>query len=233
MAREIPQHASSPIREAINQLSRLYSLNEPLADPLAIILWENIGYLIDDNRRQSLFEEFRARVGFDASAIARAPEGLLLDIAKRGGMHPAKRVERWQRIAEIVLSQCGGDLAAHLCALPASQARAFLKRFPSIGDPGADKILLFSALDARASVDSNGLRVLVRLGTVPDRKSYTATYRAASTVLADAARGSRDWLVSAYIRLRAHGQSLCKRTTPRCIACPLDKTCAHVRAAWF
>lgn len=233
MARKIGQQVSDPLLKAIRKLARLYNLKERQTDPLAIILWENIGYLIDDTKRCALFEEFRTRVGIDAAAIARAPEAVLLDIAKRGGMHPAARAERWRQIAEVIVAQCGGDLAAHLRVLPAATARARLKQFPSVGDPGADKILLFSGLDARASVDSNGLRVLVRLGAVPDRKSYAATYRAASAALSDAARGSREWLVSAYMLLRAHGQSLCKRKAPHCIACPLDKSCAHVQAAWF
>ena len=233
MAREIRQQRGNPLRKTISQLARLYGPKDAQTDPLAIILWENIGYLIDDTKRRALFEEFRKRVGLDAAAIGRAPKSVLLDIAGRGGMRPTARLERWRQIAEIILAQCGGDLAAHLRALPVAKARACLKQFPSIGDPGADKILLFGELDARACVDSNGLRVLVRVAAIPDRKSYAATYRAASSALFDAAHGSREWLVSAYTLLRAHGQSLCKRKAPHCIACPLDKSCAHVQAAWF
>ena len=221
------------LRKTISQLDRLYDWGEPLTDPLELIMWENIGYLIDDARRESLFEEFRSRVGMTAAAIARAPDKVLLDIAKRGGMRPEGRVERWRRIAVIVLDECGGDLAAQLKRLPVAKARKLLKQFPTIGDPGADKILLFAGLDAGPSVDSNGLRVLVRLGAVPDRKSYATTYKAAVAALAEAGDGTRDWLLKAFHMLREHGKSLCKRKEPRCIACPLDRVCAHVHAAWF
>ena len=215
------------------RLAPIYHPPPPPTDALELILRENIGYLIDEARRSSLFDEFRSRVGVTAKAIAQAREEILLDIAKRGGMRPDQRVERWRRIAGIVLAQPGGDLAAHLRTLPVAKARALLKQFPSIGDPGADKILLLAGLDARPSVDSNGLRVLVRFGVVPDRKSYAATYRAAVDLLAEASAGSRDRLVQAFLVLREHGRSLCKRNEPRCIACPLDRVCAHARAGWF
>ena len=52
-----------------------------------------------------------------------------------------------------------------------------MKRFPGIGDSGADRVLVFCDLDVRPSMDSNGLRVLVRLGLVPLTTSYAATYR--------------------------------------------------------
>ena len=215
----------------IADLSRHYSFQAPLSDPLSLILWENIGYLIDDARRQALFDEFRSRIGIHAEKIARAPHALLLDIARRGGMRPETRVERWRRIAEIVLDICGGDLSAALRAMPVSRARTLLKQFPSIGDPGADRILLFCRIDARPSLDSNGLRTLVRLGFVVPGVSYAATYRAAIACFDRTGPRRADWLISAYMLLREHGRSLCKRTAPLCLACPLDKACAHAPAA--
>jgi endonuclease-3 len=211
-------------------LSRHYSFQAPLSDPLSLILWENIGYLIDDARREALFDEFGARIGVHAEKIARAPDALLLDIAKRGGMRPETRVERWRRIAEIVLDACGGDLSAALRGVAAAKARTLLKRFPSIGDPGADRILLFSGIDVRPSVDSNGLRTLVRLGFVVPGASYAAAYRAAIACLDRAGPHKVDWLISAHMLLREHGRNLCKRAAPLCMACPLDHVCAHAPA---
>lgn len=214
----------------IADLSLHYSVPAPLSDPLSLILWENIGYLIDDARRQALFDEFRARIGINAGKIARAHHALLLDIARRGGMRPETRVERWRRIAEIVLDACGGDLSPALRAMSASKARTLLKRFPSIGDPGADRILLFCRIDARPSLDSNGLRTLVRLGFVVPEASYAATYRAAIACLGRMGPRKADWLISAHMLLREHGRNLCKRAVPLCMACPLDKICAHAPA---
>lgn len=214
----------------IARLAPLYPHDARLVDPLALIILENIGYLIDDTRRQTLFAEFETRVGPGARDIAKAPDTLLLDIARRGGMHPEKRVARLREIARIVLDECGGDLAAHLHTLPVSRACAFLKRFPGIGDPGADRILLFCGVDSRPALDSNGLRVLVRLGVVEVASSYAAMYRGAVARLAGRRTPEREWFVSAYLVLREHGRRLCRRTAPHCMTCPLDKACAHAPA---
>ena len=96
-------------------------------DPLGMILWENIGYLIDDDRRRELFDLFEASVGLEAAAIAAADDAALMPIAKRGGMRPETRMERWRTIARIVRERCDGDLDATLRALPVPRARCLLK----------------------------------------------------------------------------------------------------------
>jgi endonuclease-3 len=224
------ERPATSLPRVIARLSALYDPEAPRSDPLQQILWENIGYLIDDDRRHALFRELRSQVGLDSAAILRAPEARLLEIARRGGMQPEKRVARWREIADIVERECAGNLAERLKALPIAKARVLLKRFPGIGDPGADKILLFGGLDVRPSVDSNGLRVLVRLGCIPPGSSYAETYKVAVGFLSQFCKEGRTWLVSCHLLLREHGRVLCKRTMPRCIACPLDSVCAHASA---
>jgi hypothetical protein len=72
-----------------------------------------------------------------------------------------------------------------------------------------------------------GRRVLVRLGIVAEEKSYAQTYRGAMVVLSAQGRLQAAWLVRAYLLLRDHGRSLCKRSAPVCEPCPLDRICAH------
>ncbi len=220
--------APRDLKTAIAKLGTLYSLSKPLTDPLAIIVWDNIGYLIDDARRAELFAEFRERVGLDADKIMRAPGAVLLDIAKRGGMNPGTRVSRLKNIASIARET--GELLAALKSLPLPKARALLKKFPSVADPGADKILLFCGVSVQPALESNGLRVMVRLGFAPQQPSYSASYKVAVAALKEQGVMERDWLMRAYGLLRAHGQALCKRNAPNCIACPLDKSCAHMPA---
>jgi len=216
------------LRGWIAQLADLYPPSRPeLTDPLQLILWENIGYLIDDDRRAALFEEFGARVGLSAARIVAADGSVLLDIARRGGMRPETRVDRWRTIAGITLDRCDGDLDRALRALPLPKARALLKAFPALGDPGADKVLLFSGIAPRPSLDSNGVRVLCRLGLVAEQRSYAATWRAAVGTLTSQGITCRDDLIVAYVVLREHGKALCKRGGPICAPCPLDAVCAH------
>jgi endonuclease III len=216
---------------AIARLEPLYPASEPLSDPLALIVWDNIGYLIDDEHRAALFDEFKDRIGLEAARIANAPTAVLGDIARRGGMNPQTRAERLREIGALAIAQCDGNLAARLRALPLAKARALLKMFPAIGDPGADKILLFSGITVRPALDSNGLRAMVRMGFCVEEKSYGQTYKAAIAVLTRDGRPGARWLKRAYVVLREHGKTLCKRTAPICEPCPLDRACAHRQVA--
>ena len=226
---------SSPERPPLTEVVRLLRLHFPIpaiqTDPLKLILWENIGYLIDDYRRQDLFRAFGEAVGFDPLRIAVADQALLYSIARRGGMRPETRVGRWREIARIVLEDCDGNLDRTLRGLPLGKARALLKRFPTIGDPGADKILLFCDIATRPCLESNGLRALARLGVFEEHPTYTASYKAAIDVLASAGRPDRDWLVGAHLVLRELGKKPCKRGTPICSACPLQEICPRVEVS--
>jgi len=196
-------------------------------EPFAMILWENIGYLIDDDRRRELYDAFEEAIGLDPAAIAAAGDGELMPLAKRGGMRPETRVERWRTIARIVLTQAEGDLDATLRALPLAKARALLKTFPVIADPGADKVLLFAGIAARPALESNGLRALARLGFFQEQASYDRSYKAAIAVLAEGGRPDGAWLTDAHQLLRELGKTTCRRGEPICSACPVDALCAH------
>jgi endonuclease III len=213
------------LAQTLDELAPLYAPPAPLTDPLALIVWENVGYLIPDERRQPLFDELADRVGLTSARLADAPEPVLLDIASRGGMRPADRVERLRSIGRIAL-EAGGDLAQALKDAGPAKTRTILKRFPGIADPGVDKILLFTGLEARPALESNGVRALVRLGYASEGAAYAHAYRSAIAAL-KALGPERERLIQAFQLLRAHGQALCKRTAPHCVPCPLDPVCAH------
>ena len=141
-------------------------------------------------------------------------------------MHPERRVDKLKEISELAIEAGGGRLAQVLDLEP-KKARAVLKRFPGIGDPGADWILIACGAGSALSLESNGLRVAVRLGFGEQSKSYASTYRSAIAalepgILAKPARRAR-----ARELLKRHGQTLCKRSAPDCDACPLTKSCAY------
>ncbi len=71
------------------------------------------------------------------------------------------------------------------------------------------------------------MRTLARLGFFSEGRDYTASYRAAVDALVRDGEIDRDWLVGAYLALREHGRTLCKRAAPLCPPCPLDGVCAH------
>ena len=60
---------------------------------------------------------------------------------------------------------------------PLPEAQKALKKFPTIGDPSADKILLFTKTAPVAAIPSNCVHVLPRLGFGEEKKNYAASYR--------------------------------------------------------
>jgi len=215
-------------------LDRLEAFHGPPADvaprdPFGMVLWENVAYLVPDERRREAFAELAKRVGTTPEKIRRARPEVLLSIARKGGMHPEQRVERLARCAEIALSRFGGDLRCAL-ALPPREARRALRLFPGIGEPGAEKILLFTGTEPVLALESNGLRVLLRLGYGEQQKSYAASYRSVQAAVDRELVRDCAWLQRAHLMLRAHGQRLCKSSRPDCDACPLEPDCAFARA---
>jgi endonuclease-3 len=198
----------------------------PAKGPFELVLWENACYLLPDERRLEVFNALRDKVGLNPAAIDGAPGGVLLPIAMRGGMRPTMRVFRWREIARITLNQFVGDLDSIL-SRPYPEARKALKQFPTIGDPGAEKILLLCGVAAGLPLESNGLRVLSRVGFGRIQKNYAATYRSVQDEVKPELPAAIERLQEAHFLLRAHGQTLCKDKMPLCHECPVSAECRY------
>jgi len=112
------------LEHLVRLLRDYYGEPEPPAvtDPLELILWENVAYLVDDQKRMMAFALLKKRVGTAPEAILSAPECVLLEVAKAGGMFPEQRVGKLRTIAELVLSTCEGDLP-HMLNASFAQAK--------------------------------------------------------------------------------------------------------------
>jgi endonuclease III len=201
----------------------------PARGPFELVLWENVAYLQTDERRAEVFRALKSKVGLSPAKLRAASHDTLLEIASRGGMHPERRVERLLDIAERVLDRHDGELESVL-ALPVPKALRALQAFPGIGKPGAEKILLFTGTHALPALESNGLRVLVRLGWAKDGKSYDATYRAVQDAVREELPATCQAWTRAHLLLRHHGQQLCKNSGPACEDCALEAECSFARA---
>lgn len=222
--------ARASFKQIVTKLESHYGTPAPpkITDPLLLIIWENIGYLVDDDRREAAYASLRDRVGLDPVTILAADTGHLIAIARLGGVHPELRATRLKEIAHIVLNDFNGDLGS-VAQLPLPKAIKALKKFPSIGDPGAEKILLVSRRYPVLALESNGLRVLLRLGFGQESKNYAASYRSVREALAAEISDDYDFLIKAHQLLRLHGQRLCRRSRPLCNACPLRFKCEYAQ----
>ncbi len=198
-------------------------------DPFELVLSENVAYLADDERRAEAMEQLRQNVGTTPEDILGAPPERLA-AAARQGILPANSVEKLRRCAQIAVEEFGGDLRTVL-DLPVDPAKRALRRFPGIGEPGAEKILLMCRRHPFLAPDSNGLRVLVRLGLCPADQSYAATYASARDVAREQIGDDLDRLSLARHVLRRHGQATCRRSKPRCEECILRSDCRYASAS--
>ncbi len=214
-------------KKLIAKLKKKYGEPElpPARGPFELVMWENACYLLPDERRAAVFEGLRTQVGMDADSIWKAGKEVLLPLATMGGMRPETRVFRWQEIARITISQFGGDLDSIL-KLPYAQAKRALHQFPNIGEPGAEKILMFCGMSAGLPLESNGCRVLERVGYGRAQKHYGAMYRSIQEALAGQLPRDAASLTRAHLLLRYHGKAVCRTNRPLCLECPLANECA-------
>jgi endonuclease III len=215
------------LSQVVERLEAHFGKQKPpkLDGPWEMILWENVAYLADDDRRQQAFQTLKKRIGIKPTQILSASDEALLEVTRHGIM-AEQFAEKLRNCASFVLEEFDGDLRPVL-RLPLPKARKALQRFPGIGEPGAEKILLFSRTDSVLALESNGLRVLLRLGFGEEKKSYSTTYRLVQKAAGEGLDKDYPWLMQAHLLLRRHGQELCRRSEPLCEKCPLAADCAY------
>jgi endonuclease III len=214
-----------PLPQVIERLQAHYGRPKvpKLNGPWEMILWENVAYLAGDDRRAEAFQTLKKRIGTEPARILSASDEALLEVT-RHGILADQFANKLRKCAQLVLEEFDGDLRPVL-KLPVAKARKALQKFPGIGEPGAEKILLLCHTHPVLALDSNGLRVLLRLGFGEEKKSYSTTYRLVQKAAEDGLNKDYSWLIHAHLLLRHHGQELCKRTKPECKQCPLAADC--------
>lgn len=209
----------------VDKLQMHYGRPAPplLTDPLELVIWENVAYLASDQRRAAAFAALKKTIGTRPEQILAAKPAALAEVGK-AGILPEVSAEKLLTIAKIAYEEFDSDL--HLALKkPLSQAKKALKKFPGIGDPGAEKILLFTRSYPVMALDSNGLRVLCRVGFAEEQKNYSVTYRLVQDAVREQLPRDCDSLIRAHQLLRQHGQELCKRSNPCCAECPARDGC--------
>jgi endonuclease III len=214
-----------PLHRVITRLEKYYGAPpKPFpTDPFQQILWVNVAYLADDARRAAAFKTLKTGVGLTPERVLHAPVAKLR-AATRFGILPDRFAAKLRECAQLALDQFDGNLEA-VVTLPVAEATRALRKFPGIGEPGAEQILLFSGRQPLLAPDSNGLRVLQRLGVSAVQKSYAAAYAEAREVTSRELGADTPLMQRAHHLLRRHGQELCRTTAPACDRCPLASSC--------
>jgi endonuclease III len=218
----------SRLAKILDMLEKRYGKPKPPhpTDPYEMLLYTLCGYPASDAACDKAFPVLKREVGLDPESILAASEGKLAEIMRLGGIVPEVRAKRLKEVAGLVKHVYGGDLrAAMKKTLP--EVRRILKQFPTIGDPGADKILLFSNTAPLAAVPSNCIHVPTRLGFGEEKKNYAASYKSAQEALNADLPAERAPRLRAYLLLKRHGQETCKSNRPRCEDCVVSAECIY------
>src|SRR5580658_2138035 len=95
----------------VERLQAHYGKQKPpkLAGAWEMILWENVAYLADDNRRQQAFQTLEKRIGIEPAQILSASDEALLEVT-RHGIVPEQFAEKLRKCARIALEEFDGDL---------------------------------------------------------------------------------------------------------------------------
>jgi endonuclease III len=216
------------IAQVLDTLETHYGKQKAIGpvDPYEMILYANCGYPANDLTCRKGFDALREQVGLEPKKILAASEQRLAGILRLGGTFPELRARRLKEIAELAGAM--GDLGA-VVKRPIAEAKKALKKYPTIGDPGAEKILLFSGVAPVPAVPSAFVHVMHRLGFGEETKNYAAGYRTAQQALEAGIPRSAAALLRAYLLIQRHGRELCKRTKPLCYSCPLVLECRFVK----
>jgi endonuclease III len=229
------------VNDILEALENMYGPQHAVGptDPFEMIVYLNCGYPASDAACSKGFDALKREAGLSPKEILAAPKSKLVKLLRLGGIVPEVRADRLKEIARRVKVEFGGDLKAVLKSSmkPEKQqtdkgirgAKRVLQQFPVIGEPSAEKILLFSKLALVAAVPSAFVEVPARLWFGKAGKNYAADYRAARGILNSGLAQTFEARQRAYLLLKKHGQQTCKRSHPKCEICPLTGQCAYIQ----
>ncbi len=229
------------LNEVLDTLETLYGPQKAVgpAEPYEMILYWNCGYPATDGTCSKGFVALKLEVGLKPGNILAAPRPKLAKCLRMGGIVPELRAKKLKEIARIVNSEFEGDLKAVLNKCMEEEkkqrgqgvraAKKVLQKFPVIGEPSADKILLFAKLAPVAAVPSASLGVPVRIWFGQEGKNYAADYRKVRDKLNGELPETFEARQREYLLLKRHGHEICKRAAPKCRICPLTAQCAYIQ----
>jgi endonuclease III len=218
-----------PLAPILETLESFYGEQAPgfPVDPYLFLVWWHCGYPPGEERCNRGWKALEAAVGVSAPLLAAARSTRIARALKAGGMVPELRAAHLRGIARSVLEDYAGDLRAALAALPAGEAHKRLRKFPGIGAPGADRILLFAGLEPVAAVPSASPHVLVRIQSGREGAKYTETYRQAQQLIGTQSPATLTARRRAYLLLQRHARESCRAKNPKCGQCPVSGSCRY------
>lgn len=157
-------------------------------------------------------------------AILALPHDVLAGLVRPSG-HFNVKARKLQAFCEAVMFEADGSLDA-LLEGDAGAVRARLLEIWGIGPETADAMTLYAARKPTFVVDAYAYRLFERLGIPPGPRRYDVYREFLLSVIGPDVWALNEW----HALIVRHGQQTCRRSAPRCEACPLSRRCDFARA---
>jgi endonuclease-3 len=224
--------AKSRLARVLERLEKFYGKPKAprIIDAYEMVLHRNCGYPQSDANCDKGFAALKKEIGLRPREILDAPVARLREVMSASVMLPAVSAQRLREIATRVETEFGGNLREVL-KRPVAEAKKALRKFPTLGEAGAEKILLFTGTAAVAAVPSNCIHVPLRLGFGRESKNWAASYKSAQEAIRVELPETCAAQLRAYLLFKQHGQTLCKSARPKCEECPVTDECSYFAKA--
>jgi endonuclease III len=224
----LAMHRGPSLARVVEILLKHYGqpLEPPTSNLFELILMENVAYLAPPARKRLAFEALKETVGSQPQQIQSAQEATLKNVARYGILGKAT-VSKLRECARIAIETFAGNVD-QILAQDLDRAVRQLCAFPSVSKPGAEKILLFANKLAVLAPESNGIRVLARIGLIQQQGTYRKMYEETRVLSLGPNKRTKAFKV-ANLLLQLHGRTLCRRKNPKCGDCPLKNVCRYAR----
>lgn len=126
-----------------------------------------------------------------------------------------------REIARRLKTEFGKVTLSPLREFSTDRARTYLLQMPGVGEKSARCVLMYSLGRDISPMDTHAIRILHRLGLLPDTDP-TRSHRVVDKRLPDGLA------YSLHVNLVAHGKAVCKSRTPDCENCCICEACFSV-----
>jgi endonuclease III len=213
----------SRLETALARLQKFYgALPTPPRDPFILFVWEVLSVHSTPRKRDAALAALKRIRALTPDAMWRAPQKKLEECVAIAGPYLEQRLLRLRTGVDL-FRKTPGLSAVIRGPLPA--ARRALKPFPTLGEGGASRMLLFAADHPVLPVDARVSRVARRLGYGEELQDFKKTSKSVQAAITRELPQELDACRRAYILLSHHGGATCTESEPHCGVCPLLDDC--------
>jgi endonuclease-3 len=213
----------SRLEGLLTRLRKFYgALPSPPSDPFTLFAWEVLSVHSTPRKRDAALAALKRARALTPDAMWHTPQKKLEESVALAGPYAEQRLRALR--TGVDLFRRSPDLPA-LIRGSLQTARRALKPFPTLGEGGAHRMLLFAAEHAILPVDARVSRVGRRLGYGEQYSDFKKTSRSVQAAIAPELPLVVDVYRRAYVYLSHHGATTCTEADPHCNVCPLVDDC--------